>query len=135
MGTSQSSTYDFQKADHPDTIVMRLNSTSNVTDVCRSLVAAGVSADAVSCQDQINQNVWLHDTAHTRRLLQTEPFKRQFAPTLYHEPGTHVKEIHGTNADMLAAIAELQKRSDIQVTAHSPSVHLGVKRIYVSQKH
>lgn len=131
MGASSSSTHDLQKANHPDTIVMRLNSTSNVTEVCRSLIAAGVSADAVSCEDRINQHVWFHDTAHARRILQTEQFKRQFAPTLHHTPGTHVQLIHGTNADMLAAIENLQKRSGIHVTAHSPLVQVGTKRIYV----
>jgi hypothetical protein len=114
-------------------LMMRVNSTSNVTDVCNALIAAGVRTNAVTCAEQINRHMWVEDSPHSRRMVQTQQFQQHIQPSMYTAPGSYIKHVEGTHSEMMQVIADLKARKGIQVTAHSPATHLGPKVIYVTK--
>ena len=117
-----------------DQLILRVNSRSDIVDVCNTLVAAGIQPDAVSCEHHLTKYVWIQANEHNQRVVTSPVLRNHLAPTVYRSPGEFVHEFSATNQHNLEHyVNHINNRRGLTVNAVSAPTTLGPKYVFVNR--
>jgi hypothetical protein len=129
---SSTSSRSFYQPPH-DQLLLKLNSRSDIVDVCGTLAAAGVQPDAVSCENQLTKYVWVQANNHNKNVVLSPALKNHLSPTIYRSPGEYQHQFT-SQQEVDQFISRINNHHSMNVNSISAPTSLGPKFVFVNRR-